>query len=228
MKVPLFNEPEIARIRRAYIAGVPTYELSTRFGIGESLILDVARGRESPKVIAVGPAISNVEEIKAERKRRIEACRLHFRDLVAAYRPDVIEKHNSILMERKRRRRTVKKPPVDSNDNKPSEKLTKQLALSPTVTRRSIRIFSAGLDHFGMTEAEMTGKTRTDEYVKARHTLMFVIYSECSRTESTPSIGRMFNKDHSTVVTAVHKIRKLLAQGDKDISAHVAILREVV
>lgn len=230
MMVPQFDEAQLGRMRRAYKSGVSAYDLSVRFGIGESLVLDVARGKSPPLMMAAGDPISCVDELKLARERRKAACRLHFLDLVTAYRPEVIIKFNAIQKERAEKLATSKKlasEVVEAAKNLVSSAPKKEAILDPKVTRRSLRIFDAALLRFKMTYEEMTGQTRTKPYVFARQVTMFAIYSECAKYESTTSIGCMFKKDHSTVVSAVHKIRKLIEAGDQKILDHVNALREV-
>lgn len=222
MMVPLFNDSEIGRLKRAIDAGYSGYDLSERFGISESAIHDVYRGHV-PLTHYYEP-LDDRPEKAAARQAIAKSCNLHLMDLVSVYRPEVLDKFNARIQ----RRKVIRKAAIDNarivvEASKPLELSDRELKL----TKRSRRIFAAGLRHFSMTHNEMTGSTRTADYVKARQTLMYVIYSECISHESTPSIGRMFNRDHSTVVHAVHKVRALLAQGDKEISASVAVLREV-
>lgn len=223
MMVPQLTDAQMNRLRSAYNAGVEIQDIADRFGIGPKQVLQAARGRV-PMIYDHGNAVNSIVDDEEYKQIHVKSCRLHFLDLVAAYRPEVLDKFNSHIQ----RRKAISKAAIDNARSVvEASKPVEPSAMELQVTKRSRRIFAAGLRHFSMTADEMTGKTRTDEYVKARQTLMFVIYSECVSHESTPSIGRMFNKDHSTVVHAVHKVRALLAQGDKTTSANVAALREV-
>ena len=50
---------------------------------------------------------------------------------------------------------------------------------------------------------EMKGKSRKAEIVKARTALISGLFNECGFTKS--AIGRMLNRDHSTVIHALRK-----------------------
>lgn len=225
MMVPQFSEAQIIRMKKAYYSGVSTYDLAERFGICGKQVIQVVRG-QNPLIYDPGDVIESVSHIEETKKRRIKSCQLHFMDLVRAYRPDVIRKHKEI--QTSRRQALVAKINIEANKQNVIEEKSINTDENPPIHfRRSMRIFAAGLEYFGITAEGMTGLSRTAEYTRARHILMFVIYDECGNKESTPSIGRMFNRDHSTVVNAIHKVRKLLSQGCKDTSATVAILRGV-
>lgn len=222
MMVPLFTETQIGRLRRAIDSGYSGYDLAERFGISESAIHETYRGH-IPLTHYYEPLDDRVEK-EAARQAKAKSCNLHLMDLVTVYRPEVLDKFNARIQ----RRKAISKAAIDNarivvEASKPVEVSATELI----ATKRSRRIFAAGLRHFSMTQNEMTGSTKTAPYVKARQTLMYVIYSECVSHESTPSIGRMFNRDHSTVVHAVHKVRSMLAKGDETTSANVAVLREV-
>lgn len=217
------SETQKERLKKAYFSGVSTEDLVERFGVCNKSIVLIARGQLNPMVYDPGDALSYPLESEIEKKRRVKACKLHYQDLVKAYRPDIIERFKEIIKERRRRMLAARMPVKPIQE--PKEK--REPLISAKVSRRSARIFAEALKYFEMTAEELTGSTRTKNYVKARQILMFVIYTECSRYESTPSIGRMFNKDHSTVVHAVHKIRDMLKNEDAETIKIVNHLRSV-
>lgn len=60
--------------------------------------------------------------------------------------------------------------------------------------------------HFGIAEAEVLGDGRTKTVVHIRHLAMYFVRRECAL--SLVEIGRMFNKDHSSVVHGVRRIER--------------------
>lgn len=63
----------------------------------------------------------------------------------------------------------------------------------------------------GVTRKEMSGQSRRQKVVFARHVAMYL----CRKytTHSYPEIGRAFSKDHSSAIHAVQKIEKHFAIG---------------
>ena len=57
---------------------------------------------------------------------------------------------------------------------------------------------------FGVTIEEIKGKKRTKEISRARHVTFYLIRSITD--QSFPAIGRLFNKDHTTVLSAINTI----------------------
>lgn len=61
---------------------------------------------------------------------------------------------------------------------------------------------------YDMTEADITGRKQSQEYIRARHLAMYRVRTELKM--SYPKIGRVFMRDHSTVQSAVKKLSKKL------------------
>lgn len=57
---------------------------------------------------------------------------------------------------------------------------------------------------FGVTVAEITGPRRGGKVLKARHAVIVAVYQ--ARPDLTlPALGRMFNRDHTTILSALRK-----------------------
>lgn len=59
----------------------------------------------------------------------------------------------------------------------------------------------------GVTVEQMKGRIRKFEYVLARHTAMYFINKSCH--ESTVATGKMFNRDHTSVIHAIQHVRDM-------------------
>ena len=68
---------------------------------------------------------------------------------------------------------------------------------------------------FGFSKAILVGKSRNGNVVRARHSAMFLVVEKCGL--SFPQTGRVFKKDHSTVLSAYHKIKGLVQDGKIDL-----------
>lgn len=228
MMVPQLSDAQMSRLRSAYYAGVSTDDIVERFGIGPKQVHDAVRGRV-PLIYSVSDDPVNMEDEGLLKKRRVKSCKLHLLDLITEYRPEVLAQYKArrkAALEASIFSKIVVEETAEDQEGQEEDSVENHI-IPPSLTRRSVRIFRAGLKRFKMTADEMTGPTRTNEYVRARQILMFAIYTECLGVESTPSVGRMFKKDHSTVVHAVHRVRKSLEAGDPKITEHVNALREV-
>lgn len=68
------------------------------------------------------------------------------------------------------------------------------------------KIFSCVYDTFGFDRKEITGLKRTKDLAFARHVTIYVIRDMTEM--SYPSIGKIFNRDHSTVISSCELIEK--------------------
>lgn len=93
--------------------------------------------------------------------------------------------------------------------------------------RRSFRMFEAACQYFEIVPSLMRSASRTAHVSRSRQIAMFCIYKECWPIESLPRIGRLFAKDHTTVLHAVNRIGELLEAGDEKVVAAVNHLRGV-
>lgn len=73
----------------------------------------------------------------------------------------------------------------------------------------TIEILRATSKHFGVPVERLTGLLRHATIVRARHVAMYLVRQECGL--SYPAIGRIFHRDHSTVLTAVHSVEEMPA-----------------
>lgn len=72
------------------------------------------------------------------------------------------------------------------------------------------KIFAAVFKKFNISKEDLVGKKRTKDIAKARH---IVIYLIRDITEiSYPHIGKIFDKDHTTVMSSLEVVKKNMAQ----------------
>ena len=71
------------------------------------------------------------------------------------------------------------------------------------------KIFSAITDRTGITKADMTGKKREKSVAEARHLAVYLIRELTEM--SFPNIGKLFDRDHSTILTSYQKIARKVA-----------------
>ena len=77
----------------------------------------------------------------------------------------------------------------------------------------TVHILTAVALYFKMPLTQIIGTSRTKTTVHARYTAIFLIYSWTKL--SLVSIGKMFDRDHSTIHTALQKMRGSLDNVDK-------------
>lgn len=77
------------------------------------------------------------------------------------------------------------------------------------------QIVQAVEEHCKVFPGDLYGERRWKRLVIPRQVAMFLIYRHTKH--ATPGIGKIFNRDHSTVVYAVHKIHDLVDQGDDQV-----------
>jgi len=77
------------------------------------------------------------------------------------------------------------------------------------MNRHIIRIQHQVAEQFGITVAELVGSERHRTLVRARHIAMALVRDRCR--SSYPEIGRAFgNRDHTTAMSAVRRVREVL------------------
>ena len=69
--------------------------------------------------------------------------------------------------------------------------------------------------HCGLLPGDLYGCRRWKKLAIPRQVAMFLIYRHTKH--ATPGIGKIFNRDHSTVVYAVHKIHDLVQTGNEEV-----------
>ena len=65
----------------------------------------------------------------------------------------------------------------------------------------------------GVSFAELKGPHRDRNIVRARQVAMYEVYTQ-REDMSTPMVGNLFLRDHTTVLHAVHKIKAMKAAGE--------------
>lgn len=63
----------------------------------------------------------------------------------------------------------------------------------------------------GVSITKMKGRQRYSDYVLARHTAMFFINKSCF--ESLLATGKIFNRDHTSVIHAIRNVRNMIEGG---------------
>ena len=71
------------------------------------------------------------------------------------------------------------------------------------------KIFAAVEKKYGVAKADLTGKSRVKEVAQARHVTIHLIRTVTEM--SLPAIGKLFNRDHSTVISSLDTIDKKMA-----------------
>ena len=68
------------------------------------------------------------------------------------------------------------------------------------------KIFAAIQNKYDVDKEELTGKSRVKEVAQARHIAIYLIRTITEM--SLPNIGKLFNRDHSTVISSIDTIEK--------------------
>ena len=71
------------------------------------------------------------------------------------------------------------------------------------------KIFVAVEKKYGVTKADLTGKSRVKEVAQARHVTIYLIRTITEM--SLPAIGKLFNRDHTTILSSLDAIDKKIA-----------------
>ncbi len=71
------------------------------------------------------------------------------------------------------------------------------------------KIFSAVEKKYGIKKSELVGKSRVKEIVQARHIAIYLIRDITEM--SYPNIGKLFNRDHATIISSEENVRKRLS-----------------
>jgi chromosomal replication initiator protein len=74
----------------------------------------------------------------------------------------------------------------------------------PVITTETI--FKQLEKRYGISKEEMTGKKRTADIVYVRHIAIYLIHE--STDLSLKKIGRLFDRDHSTIISARDNVMK--------------------
>lgn len=88
-------------------------------------------------------------------------------------------------------------------------------------------VLIAAATYFRMPVGYITSQRRDAKTIYARHLSMFVMFELTNK--STPQIGKLFgDRDHTTVIHAVKKVRRWLAENRETIAADVNALTAFV
>jgi len=71
------------------------------------------------------------------------------------------------------------------------------------------KIFAAIEKKYDVSRSELTGKSRVKNVAQARHIAIYLVRTITEM--SLPNIGKMFNRDHSTVISSIDSIEKKIA-----------------
>ena len=71
------------------------------------------------------------------------------------------------------------------------------------------KIFAAIEKKYDVDKSELTGKSRVQNVAQARHVAIYLIRTITEM--SLPNIGKLFNRDHSTVISSIDSIDKKIA-----------------
>lgn len=87
------------------------------------------------------------------------------------------------------------------------------------------KIFAAVEKKYDVKKADLTGKTRVKEVTDARHVAIYLI--RIITEMSLPNIGKLFNRDHSTVMSSLDKVEKKL-NGSKSFESEInELIKEI-
>lgn len=87
------------------------------------------------------------------------------------------------------------------------------------------KIFASIEKKFGVKKSDLTGKSRVKEIAHARHVAIFLIRDVTEM--SYPNIGKLFNRDHTTIIASEETVRKKLSS-DRTLEATInEILKEI-
>jgi hypothetical protein len=155
-------------------------------------------------------------------------------NFTSRYTPAEIEDHQRA--KERRLRMDPRKPPVLTPPPAPAPApaaLVSEAAPDPAapmsrkITTRDV--IMAVADRYAIRVDYMMGRRRFREYVRPKQIALYLTRELCPRL-SLPQIGRAFNRDHTTVLYAIGKIRSLRSvDGDLDaeikaLMAHIASL----
>ncbi len=96
------------------------------------------------------------------------------------------------------------------------------LAKEQSETLTHEKIIRRIADHFGIRPEDITGKSQTREFAQPRQIAMYF----CRTLLNTPyqQLGRLFNRDHSTVISSVAQVEAAAAAKEQPYAEAVAIL----
>jgi len=79
--------------------------------------------------------------------------------------------------------------------------------------------------HYGLTVEDLKSRKRTSNIASARHVAIYMIKKLTDR--SLPAIGRVFGRDHTTIINSIDAVEKKLASDSSFDSEVHELLRTV-
>lgn len=98
----------------------------------------------------------------------------------------------------------------------------KEFKLEPYVPLFGELLLSVVADEFNMTPQELKGDSRVAEFVEARALVADVLRH---RKWSYPRIGRLLDRDHSTVINLLEKLPVYLRRSEQCQAVHAALAK---
>lgn len=88
------------------------------------------------------------------------------------------------------------------------------------------KIFAAVTRKYHVTKEDMIGKKRSKEIAFARHVAIYLIHDVTEMSQN--SIGKMFERDHTTVINSLDNIDRKLRTDKAFAADYEAMKKEVV
>lgn len=104
----------------------------------------------------------------------------------------------------------------DSRSSKPHTRESIQRSISPVLARQNKltpeQVFFSVSDYFGVTTKDLLGKSQQRDLTRARHLALYI----CRKNLNLPytKIGKLFSRDHSTIMTGFKKIEKKITDNE--------------
>ena len=77
-------------------------------------------------------------------------------------------------------------------------------------------------EYFGVSKEDILSHSRKKEFALARHITMYLLHS--IKGVSLTKLGKMFDRDHTSILYAAEKIKTLLERHDPQIELHLDTL----
>jgi chromosomal replication initiator protein len=103
--------------------------------------------------------------------------------------------------------------------------ISDQVVGSESVTVTIDKILAAVSSHYGLTVEDLKSRKRTSNIASARHVAIYMIKKLTDR--SLPAIGRVFGRDHTTIINSIDAVEKKLASDSSFDSEVHELLRSV-
>jgi chromosomal replication initiator protein len=110
---------------------------------------------------------------------------------------------------------------LDSAKSCVADLLDGQIPTEVTVSK----IFSALYDRYGLTKEEITGLKRSQNIVSVRHIAVYLIREITEMSQN--NIGKIFNRDHTTVIASIEKVEKKM-KTDSAYRAEINSLKKTI